>query len=144
MRKNDLTVVSVLMEAVDLILTILYIGLQLYYGIYYHVKPLDFIANILVLILVYVVLTWLQMYPEKLNQIPAQICVGNVRKYSLRLLLLVKLIFTAGLLVPCICDVAGVSIRDVYSLVMIGLIIVAAVYYEYRIISELRRDKNDK
>lgn len=64
--------------------------------------------------------------------------MGNIRKYSLRLLTFVKLVFTAGLLVPCVCDAFGISIRDVYSLIMIGLILVVTAYYEYRIFQEIK------
>lgn len=92
----------------------------------------------LVLLLVYIAITWLQHYPEKLNHIAAELCVGNIRKYSLRLLTFVKLVFTAGLLVPCVCDAFGIAIRDVYSLIMIGLILVVTAYYEYRIFQEIK------
>lgn len=74
----------------------------------------------------------------KLNHIAAELCVGNIRKYSLRLLMFVKLVFTAGLLVPCVCDAFGIAIRDVYSLIMIGLILVVTAYYEYRIFQEIK------
>ena len=95
-------------------------------------------ANILVLLLVYIAITWLQHYPEKLNHIAEELCVGNIRKYSLRLLTFVKIVFTAGLLVPCVCDAFGIAIRDVYSLIMIGLILVVSAYYEYRIFQEIK------
>ena len=39
MKKEDLTVPALLMEAVELILGIVYVGLQIYYGITYHVSP---------------------------------------------------------------------------------------------------------
>lgn len=141
MRKRDLTFASAVLEAVNIILAIAYIGLQIYYGVYYHVQAFKFIANILVLVLVYSGITWLMYYPEKLNHIAPEYCVGNIRKYSLRLLMFVKLVFTAGLLVPCVCDAAGIGIRDVYSLVIIGLIIVVSVYYEYRIMQEIRENR---
>ena len=141
MRKRDLTFASAVLEAVNIILAIAYIGLQIYYGVYYHVQAFKFIANILVLVLVYSGITWLMYYPEKLHHIAPEYCVGNIRKYSLRLLMFVKLVFTAGLLVPCVCDAAGIGIRDVYSLVIIGLIIVVSVYYEYRIMQEIRENR---
>lgn len=49
-----------------------------------------------------------------------------------------KACFTAGLLVPCVCDAFGIAIRDVYSLIMIGLILVVTAYYEYRIFQEIK------
>ena len=111
MRKRDMTFASAVLEAIDAILALAYIGLQIYYGV---------------------------CYPEKLNHIAAELCVGNIRKYSLRLLTFVKLVFTAGLLVPCVCDAFGIAIRDVYSLIMIGLILVVTAYYEYRIFQEIK------
>ena len=100
MRKRDMTFASAVLEAIDAILALAYIGLQIYYGVCYHIQVFKFVANILVLLLVYIAITWLQHYPEKLNHIAAELCVGNIRKYSLRLLTFVKLVFTAGLLVP--------------------------------------------
>ena len=47
MRKEDLSVVALLLEAVDLILGLVYIGLQIFYGLYYHVPPYKFILNLL-------------------------------------------------------------------------------------------------
>ena len=111
-----MTFASAVLEAIDALLALAYIGLQIYYGVCYHIQVFKFVANILVLLLVYIAITWLQHYPEKLNHIAAELCVGNIRKYSLRLLMFVKLVFTAGLLVPCVCDAFGIAIRDVYSL----------------------------
>ena len=74
MRKRDITVVSAVMEAMSIIFAIAYIGLQIYYGVYYHVQPFKFIANILVLVLIYFGISWVQFYPEKLNHIPASVC----------------------------------------------------------------------
>ena len=138
MRKRDMTFASAVLEAIDALLALAYIGLQIYYGVCYHIQVFKFVANILVLLLVYIAITWLQHYPEKLNHIAAELCVGNIRKYSLRLLTFVKLVFTAGLLVPCVCDAFGIAIRDVYSLIMIGLILVVTAYYEYRIFHEIK------
>ena len=116
MRKRDMTFASAVLEAIDTLLALAYIGLQIYYGVCYHIQVFKFVANILVLLLVYIAITWLQHYPEKLNQ----------------------LVFTAGLLVPCVCDAFGIAIRDVYSLIMIGLILVVSAYYEYRIFQEIK------
>ena len=106
-----MTFASAVLEAIDAILALAYIGLQIYYGVCYHIQVFKFVANILVLLLVYI---------------------------SLRLLTFVKLVFTAGLLVPCVCDAFGIAIRDVYSLIMIGLILVVTAYYEYRIFQEIK------
>ena len=38
MKKEDLTVPAMLFEAIDIILGIAYIGLQIFYGLYYHTR----------------------------------------------------------------------------------------------------------
>lgn len=63
---------------------------------------------------------------------------GQYQKVFTQALTFVKLVFTAGLLVPCVCDAFGIAIRDVYSLIMIGLILVVTAYYEYRIFQEIK------
>ena len=42
MKKEDLTVPAIFAEAVGMILGIVYIGLQIYYGIAYKVAPYKF------------------------------------------------------------------------------------------------------
>ena len=44
MKKEDLTVPAILAEAVGILLCILYIGLQIFYGINYHVAPYKYIC----------------------------------------------------------------------------------------------------
>ena len=141
MRREDVSVVALLLEAIDLILGLVYIGLQIFYGLYYHVPAYKFILNLLAMILVYAGLTLLALYPEKINSIPRQVCQGTIRKYSLWMVRLVKTIFVVSLLVPCVFDAMGVGIRSVYSIIVIGLILVVAGYCEYRIIQELKNLK---
>ena len=78
MKKEDLTVPAILAEAVGILLCILYIGLQIFYGINYHVAPYKYICNIVGLVLVYAGLTILSNHPERINRIPAQMCVGKI------------------------------------------------------------------
>lgn len=138
MRKQDMTVVSALVEAICIILGFVYIGLQIFYGITFHIKAYTFILNVLTMILVYAGLSMLSMYPERVNRIEPERCVGNVRTYSLWMVRAVKLIFIVGLLVPSVCDAAGFEILSSYSLIVIGTIILVSVYCEYKILSELR------
>ena len=143
MRKDDLTVPAILAEAVGLILGILYVGLQIYYGVVYHVAPYKFVCNIVGVILVYTGFTMMSCYPEKINRIPVDMCVGKVRMYSVRMVRSIKLVFLLGLMIPCVCDVAGVELQDAYSLFVIGLILLLALYYEYKIIRIMQKDKHD-
>ena len=46
-------------------------------------------------------------------------------------------------MIPCVCDVAGIELQDAYSLFVIGLILLLALYYEYKIIRIMQKDKHD-
>lgn len=144
MKKEDLTVPAILAEAVGILLGILYIGLQVFYGITYHVAPYKYICNIVGLVLVYAGLTILSKHPERINRIPVQMCVGKIRIYSLRMLRLVKLIFVVGLMIPCVADVIGRQMQDAYSLIIIGLLLLVTIYYEYKIILTIRKNRDGK
>ena len=133
MKKEDLTVPAILAEAVGILLCILYIGLQIFYGINYHVAPYKYICNIVGLVLVYAGLTILSNHPERINRI-----------YSLRMLRLIKLIFVVGLMIPCVADVIGRQMQDVYSLIIIGLLLLVTIYYEYKIILNIRKNRDGK
>ena len=140
MRKEDLTLPAVFAEAIGMILGIVYIGLQIYYGITYKVEPYKFICNIAGVLLIYVGLSMLSCQPEKINRLPKEVCVGEVRKYSIRMVRLIKLVFIIGLMVPCVGDVIGTELKEAYSLIVIAAILVIAVGYEYKIIRILRDD----
>lgn len=139
MRKEDLTVPAILAEAVILILGITYTGMQIYYGITYHIAPVQFICNILGIILVYAGLSVLSCYPEKINRLPEEVCTGKIRTCSIRMVRLVKMIFVVGLMIPCVADVLGTEIRDAFSLVVILAILLTVIFYEAVIIREIRK-----
>ena len=138
MKKEDLTVPALLMEAVGLILGIVYIGLQIFYGVTYHVSPYRYMGNILCLVLVYALLTILSCHPEKINRISDELCIGKVRKLSIRMVRVVKLIFVLGLLIPCVCDALRIALKEAYSLLVIGMILLPSVYYECKILKIIR------
>lgn len=144
MRREDLSTGAVIAEAVGIILGIAYMGLQIYYGIRFHVSPVTWIMNVLAAALVYTGLTILSCYPEKINALPPEKCTGKVRVYSIRMVRLIKLLFISSLLIPCISDAFGHQMKGGYSLIVIGIIIVVAVYYEYRIIQILRNGSQKK
>ena len=83
MRKEDLTVPAIIAEAIEIIVGLIYIGLQIYYGLSNHVPPYKFICNIVGLLLVYAGLTILSNHPEQVNRLKTEVCVGKVRKYTL-------------------------------------------------------------
>ena len=144
MRKEDLTVPAIIAEAIEIIVGLIYIGLQIYYGLSNHVPPYKFICNIVGLLLVYAGLTILSNHPEQVNRLKTEVCVGKVRKYTLRMLRLIKLIFVVGLMIPCVADVIGRQMQDVYSLIIIGLLLLVTIYYEYKIILTIRKNRDGK
>ena len=98
MKKEDLTVPAIFAEAIGMILGIVYIGLQIYYGFAYKVAPYKFICNIAGVVLIYVGLSLVSCQPEKINRLPKEVCAGKVRKYSIRMIRLVKLVFILSLI----------------------------------------------
>lgn len=139
MRKEDMTVPALILEALTVLLAFVYIGLQIFYGISYHVGVGKFLLNVFAMLLVYAGLTLLSVYPERINRLPDELFTPYVRKLSLRMIRLVKFIFVAGLLVPCAFDAFGVEMLDADSLIVIGLILAVTVYYECKIIRTLRK-----
>ena len=53
---------------------------------------------------------------------------------------LIKLVFLAGLMIPCVGDVLGIELKEAYSLIMIAAILVIAIGYEIKIIEILRQN----
>ena len=129
-----MTNMDFLLEAVGIVAAMIYLGLQIYYGIVYGVAFTGIILNAAILILVYVGLTLLARYPERVNNLPKEIC-----KYTIHMVRSFKLIFVLSLLFTSICDVAGVQINKGYSLVTVALIAVVTVVYEGKIIKLLRK-----
>ena len=70
-----MTTVDFLLEAVGIVAAMIYLGLQIYYGIVYGVAFTGIILNAAILILVYVGLTLLARYPERVNNLPKEICI---------------------------------------------------------------------
>lgn len=137
-EKEEMTTVDFLLEAVGIVAALVYLGLQIYYGIVYGVSFTGIILNAAILILVYVGLTLLARYPERVNNLPKEICSGKIRKYTIHMVRAVKLIFVLSLLFTSICDAAGVQINKGYSLVTVALIVIVTVVYEGKIIKLLR------
>ena len=133
MKKNEMTWQVMLIEAVGIVSAIAYLGLQIYYGIAFHVNPVN-------LILVYVGLALLAVYPERVNGLTREVCSGKIRQYTLRMVRMVKLVFVEGLLFTSVCDALGKELKQGYSLIIVVLIAAIAVYYEGRIIHILKQN----
>ena len=140
MRKEDMTPVNAVLEAIGIVGSLIYIGLQIYCGILYGADIMITITNIVMVILIYVGLTILSNCPEKVNRLDPEICIGKVRKLTIQMLMFVKLIFVLSLLFTSVCDVIGMSLDEAYSLISTGLMIVIAVGYEIKIIKLLKNE----
>lgn len=138
MRKEDLNVGNVICEAVGIVATLVYVGLQIYCGVLYNVDVMTIFMNIVMLLLVYVGMTMLECYPEKVNRLDVEICVGDVRRLTIQMVLNIKLIFVVSLLFAAICDVMGREVDGAYSLISVGLMILLAVLYEVKIFKILK------
>ena len=147
MRKDEMTTTDLLLEAVGIVAAFVYLGLQIYYGIIYGAELISILMNGVMLILVYVGLTLLCFYPEKVNGLTKEACTGKVREactgkvriYTIHMVRAVKLIFVISLLFTSICDVMGVQLNGGYSLVAVVLIVAVTVFYEVKIIRLLRK-----
>lgn len=137
-RKEEMTWQAMLAEAVALVMAVIYVGLQIYYAFSYGVSPMNIMMNIVVMVLVYVGLTLLGVYPERINGLSKEVCTKDVRKYSIRMVRIAKLVFVGGLLFASICDVMGKELPAWYTVGMIILMVVVAACYEFKIIRILR------
>lgn len=142
MHKEDLTVGNTICESVGIVGALLYMGLQIYCGVLYAAGAVTIFFNVAMLLLVYLGLTLLAIYPERVNGLDAAVCTGKIRKYTIHMVLYIKLIFVFSLLFTSVCDVMGADVDGAYSLITVGLMILTAVLYEIKII-QLLRDRRD-
>lgn len=141
MKKNHLSTETLVFEIISAIATLFYMGLQVYYGIVYGAGAVRIVINVLILILVYMGLTVLAIYPERVNGLSREVCTGAIRRYTIRMVELIKLVFVLSLLFTSICDALGYRVDAAYSLIVMGLILVVAVVFEVKIIKILRKLK---
>lgn len=141
MKKNHLSTETLVFEIILAIAALFYMGLQVYYGIVYGAGAVRIVMNVLILILVYMGLTVLAIYPERVNGLSREVCTGAIRKYTIRMVELIKLVFVLSLLFTSICDALGYRVDAAYSLIVMGLILVVAVVFEVKIIKILRKLK---
>lgn len=135
---------AIAVETVVVLCLMVYAGLQIYYGICYDIPPVKYILNVMIIVLIYALLSFLQFNPELVNRLPAELCTGRIRHWSLWMLRWVKLIFIGSLLIPCIADAAGITIRSSYSAIVIMLLILFVVYFECRILNEIKNMNGDE
>ena len=138
MRKEDFTVLNAICEAVGIISTLLYIGLQIYCGVLYGAGVFTIFTNVAMVLLVYVGLTLLAFYPERVNGLDVEVCTGKIRSYTIQMVLFIKLVFVFSLVFTSICDVMGADVDGAYSLIIVGVMIAIAAFYEIKILKILR------
>lgn len=141
MKKEEMTGIDYLLEAVGIVGILFYMGFQIYYGRQYGIPILNIAVNVLILLLVYAFLTLLQFYPERVNALSKEQCVGDIKRYTIHMLRAVKLVFTLCLLFTSVCDALGSQLRSGYSAVVVVGILVIAGYYEAKIIRILKNQK---
>lgn len=141
MKKNRLSTEELVFEIISAVAALFYMVLQVYYGIVYGAGAMRILMNVLILILVYTGLTMLIRYPERVNGLPREVCTGDIRKYTIRMVELIKLVFVLSLLFTSICDALGYRIDAAYSLIVMVFILMIAVVFEVKIIKILRERK---
>ena len=144
MKRSDLTIPAIIIDTVTAVCLLVYIALQVFYGLYYHVSPSGYLLNVAIVLLIFGALSYLLTIPEVLNHLAPDQCVGKIREYSLGLLRMARFIFLAGLLIPCVCDALNIGIRSSYSGIVVLLLIAVVLYYESKIINELRNSDDHK
>lgn len=142
MRKDEMTTMDLLLEAIGVVSGLIYIGMQIYYGVTYGANVVQLMLNLLFFVLMYAGLTLLQVYPERVNNLSLEICQGKIRRYTVTMIRLIKLIFILCLLFTSICDVMGIEMEAAYSLIVVGLIIVIALIFEIKIIKLLKQNRD--
>ena len=141
MRKEDLSVPALFLEALTFLLGIFYMALQIFYGIRFHIGPVRFMGKVLAMVLVYAALLVLEYYPERVNRLSDELFTALVRTLTLRMLRMVKFVFVGGLFVPSLCDALGIALPSTASLVVIIGIAGITFYYEYRIYQECKMNR---
>ena len=139
MKKDDMTVPVLLLEAVTIVFGMIYIGLQIFYGVRYQVEIYKVICNIAALLLIYGGLTLLSVYPEKVHRLPKELFTAQIRRYPLWMVRVLKYIFVASMMIPCLCDVLGVDLNGAVGLVVVILVIIVVAYYETKIIQIIKQ-----
>ena len=138
MNKRDMTKFDIIVEIVCGILLMVSVSLQVIYSVLHSLSIFSLIINVLIVVLVYIGLSMLSCYPEKVNAIPQEICIGNIRRYSIKMIRYAKLIFVASLVVPEVCDLLEHTLGQWYSFVVVVLIVGEIIYYEIKIIKLIR------
>ncbi|SER46358.1 hypothetical protein [Lachnobacterium bovis] len=134
MNKRDMTKFDKFVEAICALLLLVSISLQVVFCVIHSLSIFSLVINILIIVLIYMGLSILSCYPERVNAIPAEICLGNIRRYSIKMIRYAKFIFIASLVVPEVCDLLEYNLGQWYSFVVVVAILAEIIFYEVKII----------
>lgn len=145
MKKEEMTMPDMLSEAVGIVAAAVYTGLQIYYGILYKDSStvIQILRNLLVLFLVYFGLTLFQLYPEWLNHLTKEACTGQIKRTTIVMVRVVKLIVILSLTAASFCDVLGITLKSGTGWI-IGAVTGAVIICQEAKIIRLIKEKLEK
>ena len=132
MGKKDPEVWEIIIEAITAVAVCVFFGLQIYYAYIYESGILTMFYHLAPVVLLYVGMTVLQIYPELLNG-SSEVLQEAVRMYAVRMVRNIKLLLVFGILLPSAADVLGISVDEAYSLLVLAGILGNIGYYILRI-----------
>lgn len=143
MRKNEMAIGDIILEALTIFGLMLYLGLQIFYLNRYPVRGITMVYHVLPMILLYAGMLFLQYHPELLNGRGSEPVTGKVRIYGVRMVRVCKFLLVYGIVAPGAADVAGIRLNEAYSLILMFCILAVIAYYIYRIY-QYNRDEDKK
>lgn len=132
MGKKDPEVWEIIIEAITAVAVCVFFGLQIYYAYIYECGILTMFYHLAPVVLLYVGMTVLQIYPELLNG-SSEVLQEAVRMYAVRMVRNSKLLLIVGVLAPSIADAISVEMNAAYSLFIMVGVIGTIGYYIFRI-----------
>ena len=133
MMKKETEIWEIVTETVTALAVLVYIGLQIYYSYAYESSTVTILYHLLPVLLIYIGLTVLQIFPELLNGIKSEPLKGMVRIYAIRMVRNSKLFLILGMLLPSVADAIGIGMNPAYSLLLMAGVLGTVACYLYRI-----------
>ena len=131
--KKEWQMWEIVIETITVIASLLFLGLQIYYGYIYERSLITLLYHLLPVVLLYAGMTVLQMFPELLNGCSGDPLQGKVRIYGVRMVRNCKMLVILGMLCPSAADALGIEMNAAYSLFVMAGILGTIVYYLVRI-----------
>lgn len=141
--KKEFKIWEIVIETITALAFIIYGNLQIYYRYAYESSTMTILYHLLPVLLIYVGLTVLQIFPELLNGIKSEPLKGMVRTYAIRMVRNSKLLLILGMLLPSVADAIGTGMNPAYSLLLMAGVLGTVAYYLYRIY-QYNKSQEDK